>query len=140
MISAITSRMMLPGYERAKDTYPSRPSSRVQRRRLVALLAQVLALFGWARNLRNGQVLVDVVVQRQVALGDGVGAIGLVLVDELVHVGSENVLGVLVHVLVVGDVAEDCCPTAGEAADAHARDQLKGRNDGHREAPAADCL
>merc|ERR1719379_507869 len=74
------------------------------------------------------------------ALGDGVGAVGLVLVDQLVHVGSENVLGVLVHVFVVRGVAEDCCSAACATANAHARQQLKGRDDRHREAPAADSL
>merc|ERR1719198_2465112 len=136
MMSTITSKVLLLVTSERK----SRPSSSVQRRRLVALLAEVLALLGWARNLRDGQVLVDVVVQRQVALGDGVGAVGLVLVDKLMRVRSENVLGVLVHVLVVRGVAEDCCSAARAAADAHAREQLKGGDDRHREAPAADRL
>ena len=35
------------------------------------------------RNFCNGQVLVDVVLQRQVALGDEVGAVRLVLVEKL---------------------------------------------------------
>merc|ERR1719271_766525 len=39
----------------------------------------VLALLGWARSLRKRDVVVDVIVQRQVALGDGVGAARLVL-------------------------------------------------------------
>merc|ERR1719238_761503 len=59
-------------------------------------LRQVLARLGWARNLRNRQVVVDVIVQRQVAFGDGMGAAGLVLVDKLVHVAAEDMLGVFV--------------------------------------------
>merc|ERR1719231_1229143 len=123
-----------------KTMRASHPTSCVQRRRLVTFLTEVLALFGWARNLRDGQVLVDVVVQGQVALGDRMSAVGFVLVDKLVHVRSKDMLGVLVHVLVVRGVAKDCCSAARAAADAHAREQLKGRNDGHRKAPAANRL
>merc|ERR1719420_2856890 len=58
----------------------------------------------------------------------------------LVHVAAEDVLGVLVHILVVRGIAKDGSPAAGAAADAHACEQLQGRDDGHREAPAADGL
>merc|ERR1719453_216425 len=100
----------------------------------------VLALLGWARSLRKRDVVVDVIVQRQVALGDGVRAARLVLVDQFVHVAAEDVLRVLVHILVVRGIAKDGGPAAGAAADAHACEQLQGRDDGHREAPAANGL
>merc|ERR1719331_3127313 len=58
---------------------------------------------------------------RQVALGDGVGAARLVLVDHLVHVRPEDVLGVLINVLVVQSLPKDGRPAARAAADAHAR-------------------
>merc|ERR1719443_2448914 len=80
----------------------------LQRRRLIRLGGvQVLALLGFARSPRNGNVLVDVIVQGKVALGDGVGAVGLVLVDQLMHVRSEDMLGVLVDILFVGRLSED---------------------------------
>merc|ERR1719409_1659313 len=76
----------------------------------------------------------------QVALRDGVGAAGLVLVDQLVHVRAQQVLGVRVDVFFVHLLTEDC-RTAGRAtADANAQDQLEGRDDGQREAPTADGL
>merc|ERR1719378_1262275 len=100
----------------------------------------VLALFGWARSLRKRNVLVDHVVHWQVALGDGVGAAGLVLVGQLVHVAAQDVLGVLVDVKLVRALAEDGRAAGRAAADAHAREELEGRDDGHREAPAADGL
>merc|ERR1719460_2712745 len=117
-----------------------RPSLRrwlrlLQRRRL-----RRLSLLGLASSPRKRDVLVDVLVQRNVALGDGVGAAGLVLVDELVHVAAEDVLGVLVHVHLVASLAEDSRAAGCAAADAHARKKLKGRDDRHREAPAADGL
>merc|ERR1719388_205566 len=82
-------------------------------------------------------VVVDDVVHGQVALGDGVGAAGLVLVDQLVHVRSKHVLAVLVDVLLVNRVPEDGRAARCTAADANAREQLKSRDDGHREAPTA---
>merc|ERR1719352_1582603 len=100
----------------------------------------VLALFGWARSLRKRNVLVDHVVHWQVALGDGVGAAGLVLVGQLVHVTAQDVLGVLVDVGLVRGLAEDGRAAGRAAADAHAREELEGRDDGHREAPTADGL
>merc|ERR1719395_505994 len=100
----------------------------------------VLALLGCGPSLRKRDVVVDVIVQRQVALGDGVGAARLVLVDKFVHVAAENVLRVLVHILVVRGIAKDGGPAAGAAADAHACEQLQSRDDGHREAPAAHGL
>merc|ERR1719420_2688254 len=62
--------------------------------------------------------------------------IRLVGVDHVVHVGTEDVLGVLVHEL----LSEDGCPNACTAADAHAHDQLDGREDCQDEAPATDSL
>merc|ERR1719238_2346106 len=56
------------------------------------------------------------------------------------HVRSEDVLGMLIDILVVHLGPEDGRTATGAAADAHARDQLKGRDDGHRKAPAAHCL
>merc|ERR1719387_2713689 len=100
----------------------------------------VLALLGCGPSLRKRDVVVDVIVQRQVALGDGVGAARLVLVDKFVHVAAENVLAVLVHVHLVASLAEDSRAAGRAAADAHAREKLKGRDDRHREAPAADGL
>merc|ERR1719321_2094087 len=100
----------------------------------------VLALLGRARNLRERHVLVEHVVHGQVALGDGVSAAGLVLVGQLVHVTAQDVLGVLVDVGLVGSLAEDGRAAGRAAADAHAREELEGRDDGHREAPAADSL
>merc|ERR1719337_825889 len=100
----------------------------------------VLALLRWARSLRKRDVVVDVIVQRQVALGDGVGAARLVLVDKFVHVAAEDVLAVLVHVHFVASLAEDSRAAGRAAADAHAREKLKGRDDRHRKAPAADGL
>merc|ERR1719263_1735314 len=97
-----------------------RPSLRrwlrlLQRRRL-----RRLSLLGLASSPRNGDVLVDVLVQRQVALGDGVGAAGLVLVDKFVHVAAEDVLAVLVHVHLVPGIAENSRAAGRAAADAHA--------------------
>merc|ERR1719199_1013633 len=112
----------------------------LQRRRLRRFVPKVLARLGWARSPRNGQVLVDVVVQRKVALGDWVGAVGLVLVHEFVHVAAEDMLGVLVDVLLVNRLPDDGRTARGAAADAHAREQLKGRDNRHRKAPAADGL
>merc|ERR1719326_736429 len=64
----------------------------------------------------------------------------LVLVDQLVHVRSKHVLAVLVDVLLVNRCPEDGRAAGGAAADAHACEQLQARDDGHREAPAADGL
>merc|ERR1719160_1049905 len=72
----------------------------------------VLALLGCGPSLRKRDVVVDVVVQRQVSLGDGVGAARLVLVDQFVHVAAEDVLRVLVHILVVRGIAKDGGPAA----------------------------
>merc|ERR1719453_2885990 len=76
----------------------------------------------------------------QVALRDGVGAAGLVLVDQLMHVRSHQVLGVLVDILLVHLLAEDGCPAARATADANAQEELENRDDSQREAPAADGL
>merc|ERR1719359_1590211 len=108
-----------------------------QRRRLRRC---ALSLLGFASGPRKRDVVVDVLVQRNVALGDGVGAAGLVLVDKFVHVAAEDMLGVLVHVHFVPSLAENSRAAGGAAADAHAREQLKGRDNRHRKAPAADGL
>merc|ERR1719421_2333041 len=80
----------------------------------------------------------------QVALGDGVGAVRLVLVDQLMHVRTKDMLGVLVHILFIPLLSQDgrstCRAAASRTADANAREQLKARYDGHRKAPAADGL
>merc|ERR1719453_1785669 len=76
----------------------------------------------------------------QVALRDGVGAAGLVLVDQLMHVRSHQVLGVLVDVLLVHLLTEDGCPAGRATADANAQEELEDRDDSQREAPAADGL
>merc|ERR1719446_951906 len=108
------------------------------------LLSRLLALFRWARSLCKRHVLVDRVMHRQVALGDGVGAVRLVLVDQLMHVRTKDVLGVLIDILFIPLLAQDgrstCRAAASRAADANAREQLKARYDGHRKAPAADGL
>merc|ERR1719263_64411 len=64
----------------------------------------------------------------EVAFRDGVGAAGLVLVDHVVHLGPEDVPGMLVHPLVVQGLAENGRPARCAATDAHAREQLEGRN------------
>merc|ERR1719453_1796617 len=83
-------------------------------------------------------------MHRQVALSDGVGTVRLVLVDQLMHVRTKDVLGVLVHILFVSLLSQDGRSTsraaASRAANANARVQLKARDDGHRKAPAADGL
>merc|ERR1719375_1117410 len=99
------------------------------RRIFVSVL--VLARLGWARNPRNGQVLVDVVVQRKVALRNGVGATRLVLVDHLMHVRTKDMLGVLVDILVVNLLTDDCGTARSAAAYTYARDQLQSRDDRH---------
>merc|ERR1719262_970124 len=76
----------------------------------------------------------------QVALRDGVGAAGLVLVDQLMHVRSHQVLGVLVDVLLVHLLTEDGRPACRATADANAQEQLEDRDDGQRETPTADGL
>merc|ERR1719160_1584078 len=96
---------------------------------LLLTVRQILPRFWRARNLCNRQVVVDVLVQGQVALGDGVRAAGLVLVDQLMHVAAEDMLGVFVHVRFVPSLAEDRRTTGRTAADAHAREQLKGIDD-----------
>merc|ERR1719399_1702276 len=101
---------------------------------------EVLALLGRARSLRKRNVLVDHVMHGQVTLGDGVGAAGLVLVDQLVHVRSKHVLAVLVDVHFISSLAEDGGAAGRATTDAHARKQLESRDDGHREAPTADGL
>merc|ERR1719502_579971 len=63
-----------------------------------------------------------------------------VLVHQLVHVGAEDVLGVLVDVHFVASLPEDGRAAGRAAADANAREKLKSRDDGHREAPSADGL
>merc|ERR1719428_2194214 len=70
----------------------------------------------------------------QVALRDRVGAVGLVLVDHVVHVGAHEMLGVLVDVFLVPCFTKDACPTGRAAADATAQDELDGGEDDHREA------
>merc|ERR1719506_1178849 len=76
----------------------------------------------------------------QVALRDGVGAAGLVLVDQLMHVRSHQVLGVLVDVLLVHLLTEDGRPAGRATADANAQAKLEDRDDCKREAPTADGL
>merc|ERR1719235_2619840 len=60
------------------------------------------------------------------------------------QVRSKNVLGIFIHIFLVTFLAEDGRAegraAASRAADANAREQLKGRDDGHREAPTADGL
>merc|ERR1719158_2187147 len=108
------------------------------------LLSRLFALFGSARNLRKRHVLVDDVVHRQVTLGNGVSAVGLMLLDESMHVRDQDVLGVFPDQCLVPLLPEDGCAetrtAATCAANAHTRQQLKGRDDGHREAPAAHGL
>merc|ERR1719183_333679 len=62
--------------------------------------------------------------------------IGLVAVDGFVHVGTKDVLGMVVHEL----LSEDGRPDACTAADAHAHEQLEGRKDCQDEAPATHSL
>merc|ERR1719261_607523 len=59
----------------------------------------------------------------QVALRDGVGAAGLVLVDQLMHV-----------------LTEDGRPAGRATADANAQAKLEDRDDSQREAPTAHGL
>jgi len=104
------------------------------------LRRKVLSRLGWASSPRNRHVLVERIMHRQVALGDGVGAIRFVLVDEIVHVRSKDVLRVLVDPLVVNLCPDEARTAGGAAADANACEQLKGRDDCHCEAPTADGL
>merc|ERR1719486_1266448 len=67
---------------------------------------------------------------------DRVGAVGLVLVDQIVHVSAHQVPGVFVDVLLVHLLTKDGRPTARAAAE----NELEGRENDHREAPAADGL
>merc|ERR1719478_1284282 len=76
----------------------------------------------------------------QVALRDGVGAAGLVLVDQLMHVRSHQVLGVLVDVFFVHLLTEDGRPAGRATADANAQAKLEDRDDSQREAPTAHGL
>merc|ERR1719198_2689101 len=76
----------------------------------------------------------------QVALRDRVGAAGLVLVDQLMHVRSHQVLGVLVDVLLVHLLTKDGRPAGRATADANAQEKLEDRDDGQCEAPTADGL
>merc|ERR550514_1097789 len=99
----------------------SKCSSHVARSRiLLALLAHGVA--------HNGKV----------ALSDGVGAIRLVLVHHLVCVPSQDMLGIVVEVPLVHLLPEDGRPAACAAADAAACNQLEGREDCQRKAPAID--
>merc|ERR1719409_1302440 len=91
----------------------------VQGRGLVRIRG-LLALFRLTRSLRKWHVLVNHVVHGQVALRDGVGAVGLVLLDKVMHVRSEDVLRVIVDVLLVSRRPEDRRAAAGAAANAHA--------------------
>merc|ERR1719163_1767941 len=111
---------------------------RLFQRRGLRRSIDVLAFLRFASSPRKRDVVVDVLVQRQVALGDGVGAAGLVLVNQLVHVAAENVLAVLVDVHLVPSLAEDGRAAGRAAADAHAREQLKGRADGLATQPRAE--
>merc|ERR1719409_1421094 len=76
----------------------------------------------------------------QGALRDGVGAAGLVLVDQLMHVRSHQVLGVLVDVLLVHLLTEDGRPAGRATADANAQAKLEDRDDSQRETPTAGGL
>merc|ERR1719409_1547748 len=76
----------------------------------------------------------------QVALRDRVGAAGLVLVDQLMHVRSHQVLGVLVDVLLVHLLTKDGRAAGRATADANAQEKLEDRDDGQCEAPTADRL
>merc|ERR1719387_3087216 len=100
----------------------------------------LLALPRRMNVLHKRHVLVERVMPWQVALRDGVRTAGLVLVDHAVHVGSQQVLGVLVHVLLVHLLAEDGRPAARAATDAAAENELEGRDDHQHEAPTADAL
>jgi hypothetical protein len=119
------------------------------RRRVRRLCCAVFlnSLFGWLgrwASLRKRNVVVDLVVVGQVAFGDGVGAARFVLVDQVMHMAPHDVLGLLVHVQLVRvrpkDGRAESRTSAGRAADAHACEQLKSRNDSHCKAPAADGL
>ena len=94
---------------------------------------------GWARNLGDGvgvvrllQVLVDVVLQRQMALGDAVSAVGAFLLFDLVLrfplVIVRAILICLVCSCLVSLAAEDALftswPTYGGAARATVRRRL----------------
>merc|ERR1719387_167737 len=63
-----------------------------------------------------------------------------VLVDQLMHVRSHQVLGVLVDVLLVHLLTEDGRPAGRATADANAQAKLEDRDDRKREAPTAHGL
>merc|ERR1719171_2325109 len=111
--------------------------------RLLGLLGGAVlrhALLAWPRRrsvLDKRHVLVECIMHRQVALRDRVGAAGLVLVDQLVHVRAHDMLGVLVDVLLVHLLTKDCRPAGRATANANAQDELESRDDGQREAPTA---
>lgn len=111
---------------------------RLQRRRLIRLSR--FAWFGFTISPCQGHVLVDRVVHRKVALGDGVGAVGLVLLDERMHLRPKNMFRVFGDVQLVSFWTDEARTTGSAAANEYTREQLKGRYDGHREAPAAHCL
>merc|ERR1719217_1654174 len=82
----------------------------------------------------------ECIMHGQVALRDGVGAAGLVLVDQLMHVRAHQVLGVLVDVLLVHLLTKDGRPAGRATADANAQEKLESRDDGQRKTPTADGL
>merc|ERR1719324_1251499 len=110
-----------------------------------AVLWVVLVHAVLARSRRRGvldkrHVLVERIMHGQVALRDRVGAAGLVLVDQLMHVRSHQVLGVLVDVFLVHLLTKDGRPASRATADANAQAKLEDRDDRKREAPTADLL
>jgi len=96
-------------------------------------------LFG-SSMLDKGHVFVERIVHRQVALRDGMCARGFVLMDQAVHVGAQQVFGVLVDIFFVHFLAEDGRAATRAATDTAAKKDLEDRDDHQHEAPTADVL
>merc|ERR1719324_578600 len=108
---------------------------------LWVVLVHALLAFPRRRGvLDKRHVLMERIMHGQVALRDRVGAAGLVLVDQLMHVRSHQVLGVLVDVFLVHLLTKDGRPAGRATADANAQAKLEDRDDCKREAPTADFL
>merc|ERR1719409_1145602 len=77
--------------------------------------------------LNNRHVLVERIMHGQVAFRNRMGAAGLVFVDQLMHVRTQEVFRVVVDVLVMHLLAEDGRTTSRAAANAATEEDLDDR-------------